>query len=68
MKKFNLATAAAGALAALAIGLAAPAVAAPSAVGGNDDHVTVDHSSYPMSGQTPYGTYQNDHKARSDAR
>lgn len=72
MNKLTIATVAAGALATLAIGLAAPAIAAPSGVGGNNNTVSAvdgnSYSNYPMSGQTPYGTYQNDHKSRSDAR
>lgn len=69
MNKLTIATLAASALATLTIGLAAPALAAPSGVGGNDNTVSVfddgSNMNYPMTGQTPYGTYQNDHKARS---
>ena len=72
MTKITIATLAASALSTLAIGLAAPALAAPSGVGGDNNNVSVaDNGStmtYPMTGQTPYGTYQNDHKARPDAR
>lgn len=48
-------------LAAITIGLAAPAVANPSDSNNGPDIVTVG-SGYPMNGQTPYGTYQNPHK------
>lgn len=61
--KLTFATLAASALATLTIGLAAPAFAAPSGTAGNGDTVTVDtYFQYPMSGQTAYGTYQNDNK------
>ena len=62
MKNFSIATIAASALAAFAIGLAAPVVAAPSPVNPNDTMRAID---YPTSGQTPYGTYQNDNKRNS---
>ena len=66
MQKITFTTIAASALATLAIGLAAPALAAPTGV---DNHQTTvsDYNHYPMTGQTPYGTYQNDHKDRSPA-
>ena len=48
---------------------AAQAFAASSGVSGNNDTVTtVDSNDYPMSGQTPYGTYQNGHKDGSGMR
>jgi hypothetical protein len=61
MKKLTFATIAASGLAAMTIGLAAPAVAAPS--GSGSSHATV--SMVPTGDQTPYGTYQNDHKRQS---
>lgn len=51
---------AASALAAITIGLAAPAAALPS--GNGQDGVT--NPAFPTTGQTPYGTYQNPHKSR----
>jgi hypothetical protein len=60
MKKTTFAIIASG-LAAITIGLAAPAVAAPSGNGnggGHDNSVSV----YPNQGQTAYGTYQNSDK------
>ena len=63
--KFTFATIAASGLATLAIGLAAPAIAAPSGVDDDNNQTTVsssDYNAYPKSGQTPYGTYQNDNK------
>ena len=51
---------AASALAALTIGLAAPAAAIPS--GNGHDNITT--PAYPTTGQTAYGTYQNPHKSR----
>lgn len=48
-------------LAAITIGLAAPAVANPSDTNNGPDIVTV-AGGYTMNGQTPYGTYQNPHK------
>ncbi len=69
MNKITFATLAASALATLTIGLAGPAFAAPSGVSGNNETVTtVDSNAYPMSGQTPYGTYQNGHKNGSGMR
>lgn len=67
MKRFTLTTIAASALATIAIGLAGPALAAPSGV---DNHQTTvsQNPGYPMGDQTPYGTYQNDHKAGSPVR
>jgi len=61
--KITLATFAASALATLTIGLAAPAIAAPS--GTNDDTVSTvstveNYYNYPVTGQTAFGTYQND--------
>ena len=64
MRKFTVTTIAASALATFAIGLAAPALAAPTGVDNNQTTVS-DYNDYPMSGQTQYGTYQNDHKDRS---
>ena len=61
MKKVTFATIAASALTTLTIGLAAPAFANPSGSNNGPDIVTVD-GGYPMSSQTPYGTYQNPHK------
>jgi len=62
MNKIAFSALAASAFATLTIGLAAPAFAAPSGTAGNDT-VTVDnYFQYPMAGQTPYGTYQNDNK------
>jgi hypothetical protein len=67
MKKVTFATIAASALAAVTIGLAAPAVAAPSGpyVPG-DTHSRVEGKNQPQGGKTPYGTYQNDNKRESD--
>jgi hypothetical protein len=70
MKKVSFATIAASALAALTIGLAAPAIADPSdtdngPVGGNDTVSTSQTNGYPTSGRTPYGTYQNPNKTHS---
>jgi hypothetical protein len=62
-KNVTFATIAASALAALSIGLAAPAIASPSGSNNGPDIVTVD-GGYPTTGQTPYGTYQNPHKGR----
>jgi len=59
-KKMTFAGIAASALAAVTIGLAAPAVAVPS--GNGDDGIGT--PAYPTTGQTPYGTYQNPHKSR----
>jgi hypothetical protein len=59
-KNVTFAAIAASALAALAIGLAAPATAIPA--GNGQDNVTA--PAYPTTGQTPYGTYQNPHKSR----
>jgi hypothetical protein len=59
-KNVTFAAMAASALAALTIGLAAPAAAMPS--GNGQDTVTA--PSYPTTGQTAYGTYQNPHKSR----
>lgn len=59
----TFATIAASALAALTIGLAAPAIANPSGSNNGPDIVNVE-GGYPASGQTPYGTYQNPHKGR----
>jgi hypothetical protein len=61
-KNVTYAAIAASALAAVTIGLAAPAVAGPSD-NGQDTTFTV-NPPYPASGQTPYGTYQNPHKGR----
>jgi hypothetical protein len=60
-KNVTLAAIAASGLAAVTIGLAAPAVAIPS--GNGHDTVTIDPS-YPVYSQTEYGTYQNPHKSR----
>jgi hypothetical protein len=67
MKNLTFATIAASALAALTIGLAAPAVADPSGAGtnpgnGQDTVSTVPANGYPTSGRTPYGSYQNPNK------
>jgi hypothetical protein len=62
MKNTTFAAIAASALAAVTIGLAAPAVAIPS---GNSQETTFTvNPPYPVNGQTPYGTYQNPHKQR----
>jgi hypothetical protein len=67
-KNITLGTIAASALAALTIGLAAPAIADPSGTGTNPGNNGQDTTSsapahnYPTSGQTPYGTYQNPNK------
>jgi len=67
MKKRTFATIAASAVAAVTIGLAAPAVAAPAGPGSAQDTVSsVDDKDHSKSGETPYGTYQNDHKRQSD--
>lgn len=60
-KNVTFAALAASALAALTIGLAAPAAAIPS--GNGQDNVTTPPA-YPTTGQTAYGTYQNPHKSR----
>jgi hypothetical protein len=60
-KNVTFAALAASALAALTIGLAAPAAAIPSG-NGQDNNVTA--PTYPTTGQTAYGTYQNPHKSR----
>ena len=66
MKRATFATIGASVLAALTIGLAAPAVAAPAGPDGTQDTVTsVEGKNKPVSGETPYGTYQNDHKRQS---
>jgi hypothetical protein len=62
MKKLTFATIAASGLAAVTIGLAAPAVAAPSGSGSSHDTISIQ----PTSGETPYGTYQNEHKRQSN--
>ena len=65
MKKFTFTTIAASALATFAIGLAAPAIAAPSGVDDNNNQTTVsssDYYAYPKSAHTPYGTYKNNNK------
>lgn len=61
MKNYTLATIAASAFAALAIGLAAPAAAAPSGVDNQQDTVSSVQGGhhYPQKGKTAYGTYQN---------
>jgi len=59
-KNVTFAAVVASALAALTIGLAAPAAAIPS--GNGQDNVTT--PTYPITGQTAYGTYQNPHKSR----
>lgn len=74
MRKNTIATIAAGALAALSIGLAAPAIAAPSGpsdtTGSNGTTVQDGNKVSPNdkapawlgnAGETPYGTYQNAH-------
>jgi len=57
-KNITFAGIAASALAAITIGLAAPAVAVPSGNGQDGFGNPV----YPIANQTPYGTYQNPHK------
>ena len=75
--KNTITTIAASALAALSIGLAAPAFAAPAGPGDNNgdagvsiaqqdgNKVTPNDSASPwlgrVAGETPYGTYQNSH-------
>lgn len=59
-KNITFAGIAASALAAVTIGLAAPAFAIPSG-NGQDGFST---PAYPTTGQTPYGSYQNPHKSR----
>jgi hypothetical protein len=59
-KNLTFAAMAGSALAALTVGLAAPAAAIPS--GNGQDTVTA--PAYPTTGQTAYGTYQNPHKSR----
>jgi hypothetical protein len=73
MKNFTFATIAASALAALTIGLAAPAIAAPEGPAGTQDTVTHVQGKKPSQGdqggygdKTPYGGYQNNHKRQSD--
>jgi hypothetical protein len=66
-KNITFAGIAASALAALTIGLAAPAAATPSGNGHDPVNVTVTAPApaYPTpNGQTPYGTYQNPNKGR----
>lgn len=58
---------AAAAVAAFAVAMAGSAVADAYAAAG-DGATSVQHRMYPVNGQTPYGTYQNDHKARSGVR
>ncbi len=62
-KNITFAGMAASVLAALTIGLAAPAVAIPSG-NGQDGNGGMSAPIYPTAGQTPYGTYQNPHKDR----
>jgi hypothetical protein len=59
-KNVTFAAVVASGLAALTIGLAAPAAAIPS--GNGQDNVST--PAYPITGQTAYGTYQNPHKSR----
>jgi hypothetical protein len=59
-KNVTFAAVVASALAALTIGLAAPAAAIPSGNGQGN----VSTPAYPITGQTAYGTYQNPHKSR----
>jgi hypothetical protein len=63
MKKYTFTTIAASVLAALSIGLAAPAIAAPSGPYGDPDQTTGSNANswWSDAGQTPYGTYQNTH-------
>jgi hypothetical protein len=66
-KNMTFATIAASALAALTIGLAAPAVADPSGTGtnpgnGQDTVSTVPGNGYPTTGKNQYGGYQNPNK------
>ena len=76
MKKYTFATIAASALAALSIGLATPAVAAPTGpsddTGGTsqNDNQTNANANYwwGHTGMTPYGTYQNDNPRHSGSR
>ena len=82
MKKQTITTIAASAFAALSIGLAAPAIAAPSGpsdTAGSDGSSTVQdgNKTNPTdkadawlgnAGQTPYGTYQNTHADNGSRR
>ncbi len=82
MKKNTITTIAATALAALSIGLAAPAIAAPSGpsdtTGSNGSSVQDGNKTAPSTksdswlgtgvGQTDYGTYQNAHADRGSGR
>jgi hypothetical protein len=58
-KNITFAGIASSALAAITIGLAAPAVALPSGNG----HDGSGNPAYPTSGQNPYDTYQSPHKS-----
>ena len=62
MKNATLVTVIGSALAAVTIGLAAPASAAPAGPSDRDGnhHGTSQFNGYPQGNQTPYGTYQND--------
>ena len=74
MRKHTLTAAVAAGLAALSIGLAAPAIAAPS--GPSDDTVGTAQTGsnananawWTNSGMTPYGTYQNEHGHQAGSR
>lgn len=75
MKKYTFATITASALAALSIGLATPAIAAPTGpdddTGGTNQTETSPTARadwQPNSGTTPYGTYQNDNPRHSASR
>ena len=63
MKKYTFTTIAASVLAALSIGLAAPAIAAPSGPNGDTNGTTGSNAGswWTNAGETPYGTYQNTH-------
>jgi hypothetical protein len=63
MKKSTFTTIAASLLAALSIGLAAPAIAAPSGPNPDPGQTTGSNAGtwWTNAGQTPYGTYQNTH-------
>ena len=62
MNNAAFATIIGSALAAITIGLAAPAFAAPAGPSDRDHngHGTSQFNGYPQGNQTPYGTYQND--------
>jgi hypothetical protein len=70
MKKYTFTTIAASVLAALSIGLAAPALAAPSGPNTDPNQTTGNNAGtwWTNAGQTPYGSYQNTHGVHDGAR